>query len=176
MAIVAALCIGGGAITGTAIAADKPKPRPEIFTKLLDCRALTDATARLSCYDAQVAALDRAAQDDEVVLLDKAEVRKTRRSLFGFSLPRLPFLGNDDEAENSKPEFSEIQSTIKAMRDLGYGKYWFRLEDDAEWQTTEAVTSVFPKVGSPIVIKRAALGSYMGKIGRGRAVRMKRVG
>ena len=47
--------------------------------------------------------------------------------------------------------------------------------EGAQWMTTEAVTGRSPKVGQSIEIKRAAMGSFMGKIEGGRTIRMKRV-
>ena len=41
--------------------------------------------------------------------------------------------------------------------------------------TTEAITGSAPKVGQKIEIRRAAMGSFLGKVNGGRAVRMKRV-
>lgn len=160
-------------------AADRQPPKAEIFTDLLKCRGITEDSARLACFDRQVAAMDSASQRDEVVVLDKAELSKTRKTLFGFSFPKLPFLsGSDDEDKKDavKEEgVSHIEATIESVKSLGYGKWQIRLEDGAEWVTTEAVTFRDPKPGAKIEIKRASMGSFMGKI-EGRAVRMRRVG
>jgi len=177
LALVAAL--GGGmfvstALFSTAVAKTPPKERPEIFNKLLDCRTVTDNVARLACYDQQVAAMETAAQRDEVVILDKDGLNKTRRTLFGFSFPKLPFLGGDND--DRKPEFSTIEAKITAARQVGYGNWSFRLEDGAEWQTIEPISNRVPRAGMAIEIKRGTLGSYIGKIGDWPAVRMKRVG
>jgi hypothetical protein len=154
--------------------AAKPQARPEIFTKLLDCRAITESAARLACYDRQVAAIDAAAQRDEVVVLDKEGLTKTRRSLFGFSFPKLPFLGNDND--EMKPEFATIVAKIEATREVGYGNWSFRLEDGAQWQSVEPIQNRAPRPGMTIEIKRGTLGSFVGKIGSWPAFRMKRIG
>lgn len=168
-----------GLLAGPAQAAPKQQqPRPEIFTNLLQCRAIADNVARLACFDRQVGAMDAAAQRDEVVVLDKSELNKTRKTLFGFSFPKLPFLGGGDDGDGDKPQeegFSQIDSVIASARSLGYGKWQIGLEDGAQWMTTEAVTGRDPKVGQKIELKRAAMGSFIGKIEGGRAVRMKRV-
>ncbi|MCP1470042.1 hypothetical protein J3E64_001729 [Sphingobium sp. OAS761] len=154
------------------------QPRPEIFTNLLQCRGVSDDAQRLACFDRQVAEMDAAAQRDEVVVLDKSELKKTRKTLFGFSFPKLPFLGGGDDAdEREKDEegFSHIEAKIASLRSLGYGKWQIGLDDGALWMTTEAITGRDPKVGQSITIERAAMGSFMGKVVGGRAVRMKRV-
>lgn len=152
----------------------KQQPRPEIFTNLLDCRSIADDAQRLACFDRQVGAIEAAAQRDEVVVLDKSELNKTRKTLFGFSFPKLPFLGGDDEEERKEEGFSHIEAKIESVRSLGYGKWQITLEDGAVWVTTEAVTGRDPKAGQTIEISRAAMGSFMGKVDGGRAIRMKR--
>lgn len=166
---------------GQAVAAPKQQPRPEIFTNLLQCRTIADNVERLACFDRQVGAMDSAAQRDEVVVLDKSELSKTRKTLFGFSFPKLPFLGDGDDKDGDKAPAQEegvtrMEAVIASVRSLGYGKWQIGLEDGAQWMTTEAVAGRDPKVGQTIELKRAAMGSFLGKVDGGRAVRMKRVG
>ncbi|MEA3543545.1 MAG: hypothetical protein U9R77_15710 [Pseudomonadota bacterium] len=165
-------------LTGPVQAAPKAKPpQAELFTNLLQCRSITADADRLACFDRQVGAMEAASQRDEVVVLDKGELNKTRKTLFGFSFPKLPFLAGGDDADETKEVegVSHIQAKIASLRSLGYGKWQIELEDGAQWMTTEAVTGRNPKVGQSIEIKRAAMGSFMGKIEGGRTIRMKRV-
>jgi hypothetical protein len=175
MIMILPLCL---VATGTG-AAERQQPRAEIFTDLLKCREISEDKARLACYDRQVGAMDSAAQRDEVVVLDKTELNKTRRTLFGFSFPKLPFLGGGDEDEKKvgvqADAMTQIEATIASAKNIGNGKWLITLEDGAEWMTTEAVTYRDPKPGMIIEIKRASMGSFMVKIA-GRAVRAKRVG
>lgn len=179
LCVTAGSFLAGPTLTEQALAApQKQQPRPEIFTNLLQCRTITDNAARLACFDQQVGAMDAAAQRDEVVVLDKSELNKTRKTLFGFSFPKLPFLGGGDEDDGDKPKqegVTHIEAVIASLHSLGYGKWQIGLEDGAQWMTTEAVTGREPKVGQTIELKRAAMGSFMGKIEGGRAIRMKRV-
>ena len=69
-----------------------------LFDAVLACRSETDPQARLQCFDRTSGALATAAQSGAVVVVDREEVRRTRRSLFGFSLPRLPFFRGDTTA------------------------------------------------------------------------------
>jgi len=178
LGLVLVSTLGSGVGASAASAADRQAPRAEIFDDLLKCRGLTDDQQRLACFDRQVAAMDSAAQRDEVVVLDKSELTKTRKTLFGFAFPKLPFLGGDDDKDEAREEegVSHIEAVIGSVRSLGYGKWQITLEDGAQWMTTEAITFRDPKPGNKIEIKRAAMGSYMGKIEGGRTVRMKRVG
>ena len=163
------------AASGTAATAKERKPRetPPQMQALIACRSETNDVARLQCYDRAAAALADATAQGNVVVFDKDDVKRTRRSLFGFSVPNLPFLGEDDGEEEAK----EIEATIKAAQDLGYNMWQIALEDGAIWRTTEGSSRLpQPKAGSKVKIKKAALGSYKLSIeGRGhvRAMRVR---
>nr|WP_066700017.1 hypothetical protein [Sphingobium amiense] len=176
--LVAAIMVAVVATGGATAAPKTQQPRAAIFTDLLQCRGIADNAQRLACFDRQVGEMDEAAHRDEVVVLDKTELKKTRKTLFGFSFPKLPFLGGgeEDEAQAKEEGFSHIEAMIGSLRSLGYGKWQIGLEDGAQWTTTEAIAGPTPKIGQKIEIRRATLGSFLGKIDGGRAVRMKRVG
>jgi hypothetical protein len=169
----------GGAIAifsvAPALAKDAPQPRPEIFRKLIDCRSVADNAARLACYDAQVARFDEAESRNELVVVDKEQVKKARKGLFGLSLPDLGGVfgtGNDEEDKNG---LSEIQSTVKVAVTGASGKWTIILEDGAKWVQTDTTVIRTPKPGQPIVIKRAALGSFLAKVNDLRAFKVMRV-
>lgn len=153
------------------VLADDEAP-PKAYLDLLACREIADSTARLACFDKASAELERARGAKEVVLLDRADVRKTRRSLFGFTLPNLPFFDGDDSADEE--EIKEIKTTFETVRDLGLGKWQFTIPEGGTWQSTEALTSV-PREGQAITIKKGIAGGYMLKIGNGPLRRVKRV-
>ena len=46
----------------------------KIFTDVLQCRAITDAQARLACYDRSVGALAQAQQRKDVFVADKEAI------------------------------------------------------------------------------------------------------
>lgn len=156
----------------TAFAADRKEPRPEIFQKLIDCRALPDSAQRLACYDEQVARIDVAESRAEVVVVDRAQIKKARKSLFGLTLPSFSLFDNDNE--DGTEGFSFIESKITAIRTTPDGKYSFRLEDGAQWAQTEYQSMRTPKVGDSIRIRKAALGSFMANINERPAIRVKR--
>jgi len=135
------------------------------------CRTIADPAARLACFDKSAEALVRARENKDVVILDRADVQKTRRSLFGFSLPRIKlFGGGDDDQEELKELTGKIMSVGLAERD----RWLVRLEDESRWQTIEPTTFA-PRTGDSAKIKRATMGSYMAVFGSGRSVRVKRV-
>lgn len=161
-------------LPGTSVAKDEGKPVVSSIEPLLSCRGLTETAARLSCYDEQVDKLQRATTNNELVVMNKDDIKKTKRSLFGFTLPRLSIFGKSGDEKDREGE-SEITSKAVSLRSLGYGKWAFALEDGARWETTEALGGRSPKTDDVVLIKQGALGSYMAQFDNGRAVRVKRV-
>ena len=141
---------------------------------LAACRATADDAARLRCYDAAAGALTSAAAKGDVVVVDQQDLKKARRSLFGFSMPKLPFFGGDRSADEAP---DELTAKITSARSLGHGKWQVRLEDGAVWETTEASSMVAdPRPGNSVWIKKGALGGFMMRVAGQRALRAKRVG
>lgn len=167
VALLAALLAGG------AFDAKAAPPQSPLVQALAGCRAQTDDGARLRCFDQAAAALTEAAAQGNVVVVDQQDLKQARKSLFGFSLPKLPFFGGDQSASD---EQDEITASIASAHSLRYGKWRLTLDSGAVWETTEASTSVRdPKVGNAVLIKRGPLGSYMIRIDGRRGLRAKRV-
>lgn len=146
--------------------------RPELIDRLFACRSVSDEESRLKCYDEQVAALERAEGANEIVLADRAQLKEAKRGLFGFTLPRIKLFSNDNEEE----AVESIEAKIASVSRNAAGKLMVTLDSGARWMQTDS-TQILGDVrqGDPIKIERAALGSYMGKIGQKRAFRIKRV-
>lgn len=153
---------------------DKTVARPEIYQQISACRAITDPEERLKCYDRSTEQFVTAVEDKSLVVLDKQEVQKTRRSLFGFSLPKLPFFSNDNEKGEDKDAFTEITTKIAAARPAALGHWQIKIEEGAWWETTESMVRE-PEPGDEVNIRQAALGSYFLKLNGSRAVRAKRI-
>jgi hypothetical protein len=167
--------IGCAVLLSTAAVGAKPKAAGSpLVSAIADCQRRTDDATRLQCYDAAAAALIEASSSGKVVLVDREDVRKTRRSLFGFSLPKLPFFSGDDSAESQQ---DELTAKVAAAGSIGNGRYRVKLEDGATWETIEGwPTMTDPRSGDTVLIKRGALGSFMMRIAGQRAVRARRVG
>lgn len=168
------------ALSGSAAAESAAKAPTKILDEAIACRAVSDPTQRLACFDEAIGKIEGAKAKREIVVLDREEVKKTERSLFGFSLPKLDlFGGGDGENKGSEKQdqpVGEIESTITSVASAGYGKWVLGLEDGSVWQTTEMNTSIEPRKGQPIRIERAALGSFRASIDGQKLLRAKRVG
>lgn len=151
---------------------DQPA-RSSALTRLVDCRALTDAAQRLACFDREVAALDAAEARKDVVIVDREQLRKTRRSLFGLTLPNLSVFGDDSPDQEG---FTNIDAKIRTATQNPLGKWIFELDDGARWiQTDSRELNIEPRSGHDIKIRRAAFGSYLANVNKQVAIRVKRV-
>ena len=166
----AALVLAVVALPGTAGAQEGG--RPELLERLTACRTVADSAARLTCYDDAAAALDAAEREGEVVVIDRAQVRESRRALFGFDLPGLPALGRVERAEDS---LSSVETTLTRATRGGDGKWVFRLADGSVWRQNDSESVFFTnREGTEVRVRRASMGSFMMTLGNSRAVRVRR--
>lgn len=147
-----------------------PQAAPPSYQAVINCRAIAEPTARLACFDQTVGVLAESVTTRQVLVVDKAMVRETKRSLFGIALPKLRIFGPDNDEE----EVDQIASTIQSLSETREGLSIFGLADGSRWRQTEG-RYMFPKVGQPIVVKRASLGGYMAKVNGQIAVRVVRI-
>jgi hypothetical protein len=142
-----------------------------LIQALAACRAVADEKARLDCYDQSAARLAEAVDKKELVVMDRQEIRETRRSLFGFSVPNIPLFRGEEGDDGGK-----LETTIAGASRLEGGKWQIRLEDGAIWQTNETRLNLSdPRPGQKIIIQRGALGNYFLRIDGQRGVRGRRV-
>jgi len=127
------------------------------------CRAITTDAARLSCFDREAASLLTASRSGELSVVDRADMRTARRSLFGFALPKLPFFAGDKSADEVP---DTLDSTIVTAQGIANGRYRIRIAaGDAVWETTDSPLNLStPRAGEKIVISKGALGSYFLRI------------
>ena len=158
----------------TSTMAAEPKPtRSERMTQLVLCRSIAVEAQRLACFDREVAALDAAESRQDVVIVDRAQITKTRRTLFGLTLPNLSVFGDDHPDSEG---MARIEGTLKSARQNPYGKWILELDDGAKWiQIDSREIALDPRPGQPIKIRRAGLGSYMANVNGQTGIRVRRV-
>lgn len=127
---------------------------------LRQCRAITDAAARLACFDAASARIVAAVDEGELRFVDKEAIKQTRRRLFGFALPDIGlFGGGKDDAEEER--ITVLETSITRVESGGNGEWVFATPEGAVWQIRNAPFRFrAPKVGDKVVLKEASLGSY----------------
>lgn len=159
----------------SASASAKPKAQDArsnaLIQSLSACRGVADEKARLDCYDQASARLTEAVDKKELVVMDRQEIRETRRSLFGFSVPNIPLFRGEAGGDDGK-----LETTIAGAGRIEGGRWQIRLEDGAVWQTSESRLNLSdPRPGQKIIIQRGTLGNYFLRIDGQRGIRGRRV-
>lgn len=156
------------AAAAVAMAAAPPAQAQDASQRILDtfgaCRAVQGTDARLACFEHAYDGFASEVKAKTVRIVDKKDITKVKRSLFGFALPKIALFGGGDDGAKSgdeEPEFSEIDSAIGSIHGIASGRVEFTLaeEGSALWRSTDPVNFP-PKPGDKIHIKRGALGNY----------------
>ena len=166
------------ALAGCAFAASAAPPEaaaaPNELTRVLACRAQTADKDRLACFDGAVGVLSDAVSRNDVTVIDKQELSKARRTLFGFSLPNLKAFGIGESAEAKKnPVFTTLNTHVRSARKVAYGRWDIELDEHAIWRNLDQIDFT-PEPGDAVNIEKGAF-SYFMKIGVERPIRAERL-
>ena len=138
-----------------------------MLTQLTACRAIAGEAERLACFDRQVAALEQAEASREIAVVDRQQIRRTRRSLFGLTLPDLGIFGGDDDDGRRRRRRQRDQHDDPFDRARARTGGWsIALEDDSVWVQTEGRVGRHPRSGETIRIRRGPLGSFIATVER----------
>jgi hypothetical protein len=152
----------------------QPGPGTAALEPFARCRAIPAAEARASCFDAAARSLEAAVAAKEITIVTRQDVRDTRRSLFGFTLPRVGlFTGDDDRDGGGRPteDFQQIDTTIISARTVANGRVELRIaEGEAVWVTTDPMPFP-PKPGRKVRIRKGAMSNYFIAVEGERSVR-----
>jgi hypothetical protein len=145
---------------------------PANMQRLLACRAISDSTQRLACFDRETAAVSQAIAKRDLVLIDKAKATAAKRSLFGFSVPDFGglFGGAGDEVK-------EIASTVTSSSHNAYTGWTIKLADGSTWgQTDDAQLGLPPEKGQKVVVHRGSFGAFYLRLNGQPGFKVKRIG
>ena len=158
----------------TAAAADPGEPAP--VAKLLQCRSLPDPATRLTCYDVNVEAFQVATREGDLVVSDRRQRADSARAAFGHTgAVSASGPNRARKSPNQTEPVERIDSIIVQASPLPNGRWAIVLNDGARWQQTDdRVLARDPRPGMPVVIRRAAMGSYLGNVGGQIAIRLRR--
>lgn len=144
--------------------------RNPLIDGLAHCLTVPDTDPRLQCLETAARALVDATRSRDVVVVQKDELRRVRRSLFGIDAdgPASPAIAQE--------RIDNLDTQIVQASRLADGKWLFRLAEGGRWQTTEPwITGSDPKAGAAVTIRRGALGSYVLHVPGERSARVHRI-
>ena len=151
--------------------AGKDKQSPQV-SQLANCRAIVDQAQRLACFDRASAEFVDAVARGEISIVNRGEVAEARRSLFGFNLPNIPFLGKGDNDDPPR----ELTSTLVSIRMYAPERYRFVIkEGNAVWETTETLYLGKAKPGSKVTIRRGPMGGHAVQVENSQWARARRI-
>jgi hypothetical protein len=153
-------------------AATEPTQRAALLGKAVDCLSVKEAAERLACLERSVRALDEAERGRQIVVVDKPQVEADKRARFGLPQASKPILA---PVKSEQADLKEVAGSIRTADRDRFQKWVFTLEDGSKWQQTDdADLGRWPKAGSAVLIRRAALGSYLMKVDGQRWLKVRR--
>ncbi|WP_453978191.1 hypothetical protein [Brevundimonas sp. Marseille-Q4549] len=136
-----------------------PRNREGLLEAVTRCRDLQDDNARLACFDAAATNLAAAG---ELTVVSRQDVQQNQRRLFGFNVS----IANPFDREGRSEELQSISGTMIGARNLGRGEWIITLDDGSTWRKVDGGDPIFSaRRQYPVTVRRAALGSYMMKVG-----------
>jgi hypothetical protein len=175
LAMRAALLFAGGAGSLLALAAPAPASAQDAdyLAELKACRSIEDEDDRLECYDTKVGAMVSASDAGDVRIVDREDVRRTRRQLFGFTVPDLDILEGDEQDKEAR---EMLETTVTSARQLTNMSWRFTTAENAVWEINNAPARFRPiNAGDTVIFKEASLGYYFVRINGQMGVKGKRI-
>lgn len=171
MKLTMVLAVAAAMTTASGDAAKPAQKRAEAFDALIACRAIADQAEKFACLDRTSAVLEAAANAGDLVVVDRQQIRETKKTLFGFDLPNLGRVFGDDKGA----EVQSVEGKIAAAHTDGDGRWVITLADGALWRQIDGnVLGRRPKPGMDVKINRAALGSYKMAVAGQPGIRVRR--
>ena len=150
--------------------AAQEKGDPNVVDSLRRCRAIAEATTRLSCFDTAAASINGAIRRKELVILDRQEVRRTGKSLFGLPLPNLKLL----TGSNGEIAVKEVDAKIVSVHQVSYQKYDLVLDSGAVWRNIDLMVEP-PRIGDVVHLSKGLAGGFFMKAPKLQPVRAARI-
>ena len=145
---------------------------PAQVQRLMACRAVMSPEERLACFDRETSAMAQAIATKDLVFVDKERARAASRGLFGFSIPNFGGLFGGD-----KNEIKQIESTVTKSGRNAFGGWIFYLADGSVWsQQDDWPLGLPPERGDKVVVSRGLLGSFVLRLNKQPAIKVKRIG
>ena len=114
-----------------------PASGSQLVTAVQDCQSIKDDAARLACYDRAPPRCSAADARGMSQWSTAGRCGEARRSLFGFSVPKLPFFSNSKD-KDVQQEPKEVVSTIALVPGPRQRFFRFTIADpESTWESTE---------------------------------------
>jgi hypothetical protein len=130
----------------------------EPLAGLLACRTLSDAAARLACFDRETAALEAKVAAPAAAAAPRPVPRLDPTGQFG--LPEHTVAKQEVAAGTRAVDAPKIEAHILQLSKTANGRAIFTLDNAQVWRQLVADVDVLAIPGDAVIISRGALGSY----------------
>jgi hypothetical protein len=169
------LCITGSAITLAA----------EPLTKLLSCRAIPDAIARLACFDRETAVLAGAAPAAETAPATApvaaapshgpAPAAPAFDATQQFGLTEGALAAREVAAGTRAADVADIKARLTAVSRGASGLLTFTLDNGQVWRQLKDSGELLARMGDPVTISRGWFRSFEIQLPSGRSCKVERL-
>lgn len=172
-----ALTVGGLFLASSATAQEGVAAKDPL-DPLRACQTISIDLERLQCFDKVSKSLLAAAEEGDLSVVNREEVRKTRRKLFGFTLPDFGIFGRSEKArEKDKLEEIEVLNTTVASSRSSSDGLEVTTAEGAIWLIPSPPRRLMtPKAGQSIELTKGSLSSYFMRINGQGGVKARRIG
>jgi hypothetical protein len=146
--------------------------------KLLACRSLDDATARLACFDREAAALATtpvARAPLPPAASPNAPTAPAPDPTQQFGLPERTLAAQEVAAGTRPAETKKIEAHVTKFAPGPDGRLIFTLDNDQVWRQLLSEGDLLINPGDAVTISRGFLGSYWLQTSNGRGCKVTRV-
>ena len=174
------LSAAAASLAFTALPAIAQVPEGVVLNIMRECAKISDATARLACYDnniRQAGASPSTAQTLPRQGGAPALVPAPASTAQGFGSESLRVRETpQQQSAQSEDAAREIQARVSSVAAREPGIHLLTLEDGAQWLFAEGVPASYrvPNAGSTVSIERGSLGSFLLRFDGQRAVPVRR--
>jgi hypothetical protein len=140
---------------------------------LLGCRAVTQADARLACFDRESAAIDPKAAAAAVTSPAVAASPPDPKKQFG--LPERTVVTQEVAAGARAADAVKVEAHVLRLSTAANGHLTLALDNDQVWRQLANSGDLLLKPGDAVTIARASLGSFWLQTGTGRGCKVSRV-
>jgi hypothetical protein len=171
--------MAGGMVIG--LAWNAPCLASESLVGLLACRDVTDAAARLACFDREVAALAPSlravgsAPPASTTTAAKTPAHPVPDPQQQFGLPERAVAAQEIAAGRRAADATKIEAHVARVAPAADGRVVFTLDNDQVWRQLAAEGDLLAKEGDAVTVSRGLLGSYWLQFKSGRGCKVTRL-
>jgi hypothetical protein len=155
--------------------AQQPDNTPPVLDEVYACASISEAEARLACYDAAVGRLREAQTSGNLVAVDRQQAQEIERDAFGFHLPSLPRIFGRNSNEPAAETVAEMRLEIASVVRRRNGPATFTMTNGQIWTQIDDENARNAREGGTVTIRRATFGSFLMSVDAGGpAIRVRR--